>query len=255
MTEPLSVAIICQNAERTISRTLESVSDLAAEIVAIDSGSTDRTIDILRDHNAQVIEQDFLGYVAQKNAAIDACAHKWVLSLDADESLDQDAGHSIANAIVTDDCDGYRIRRRVIYAGRVLRYAWQPDVLTRLVRREHARWVGGSVHERFEVNGRIGELNGAIIHDTVDPIGDFLRRQIRYGELGANGQHSSLSRLAVSPIIAWMKEMLVHQAWRDGWRGWVAAGCVANAALVKHLQRVDAHRKNTSKNTTGEQNG
>ncbi|MEM1166665.1 MAG: glycosyltransferase family 2 protein [Planctomycetota bacterium] len=243
----LSVAIICRNAERTIGATIDSVAEVADEIVVLDSGSTDSTVEMVRERGVRAIAHPWLGYVGQKQAALDRCMHRWVLSIDADERLDDRARTAVREVVTRDGdgADGFIVNRRVVYAGRALRHAWQPDRLVRLVRRDAAVWVGGSVHERLEVTGRVERLPGVLLHDTVDSMRAFLVRQVDYAALGASdgGGRSSALKLVTSPVGAFLKQMVVKGAWMDGWRGWAAAGCVANAALVKHLVRLDAARR------------
>jgi glycosyltransferase involved in cell wall biosynthesis len=137
----LSVTIVCCNNEATIGRTLDSVRGLAGEIVAVDSGSTDGTLELLRDAGARIIHQPWLGFVAQKQFALEQCQGAWVLHLDSDESIDAAMAESIRAMIVRDDpaVAGGWCNRMTYYAGHPLRHAWQPEWRLRLVRRERAR--------------------------------------------------------------------------------------------------------------------
>ena len=138
---PLAVAIVCKNNEATIERTLESVRDLVAgggEIVAIDSGSTDRTIPILESFGARVIRSEWLGHVKTKQKALDAFQRAWVLSLDSDESLEPDLQRSVREVLLKNDhsVQGYTLNRKVFYNGRFLHHAWQPERRLRQVGRQ-----------------------------------------------------------------------------------------------------------------------
>ena len=253
MTVPLSVAIVCKNNESTIGRALESVGGLAEQIVAVDSGSTDGTLDLLAEHGAEVIRTEWRGYVATKQLAMDACDRAWVLVLDSDESADETLRGSIRAAIERDNGEvaGYEMNRMTWYAGRALRHVWQPEWRFRLVRRGCARQSGVDPHDFLalvdgEVRG-IRRLEGTLRHDSFATIGEHLERQVRYALLSAEGlaergARGSVARVLISPGGAMFKQIVLKSGWRDGWRGWVAAGSTASATLMKHLALLERTR-------------
>jgi len=244
---PLSVAIICRDNEQTIGRTLASVRPLARQIVAVDSGSTDRTLDLLKEAGAEIIHQDWLGFGPQKNLAMGHCREPWTLFLDSDESVEPALADSIRSALTQDDPNvvGYQLDRAIFWAGKLLRHAWRPEWKLRLVRTGAARWSDDRVHESLNINPahsaqRIAKLQGELRHDTITNIPDLLARQVAYAKLAAEdfakqGRSESVLSLLTSPGGAWLKQMVLRQAWRDGWRGWGAAGIAASASLTKHL--------------------
>jgi hypothetical protein len=241
---PLSVAIICKDNASIIGRTLDSVKGLAAQIVAVDSGSTDGTLDLLRAHGCDIHHQPWLGHVRQKQRALDLCDEPWILSLDSDESLDDELRRSVAFAIERNDeaIAGYEVNRKVWYAGGYLNYAWQPEWRLRLVRKGMAHWTGYDPHDKLELipGQRAGKLDGVLRHDSIPSMAEFLRKQVDHARiaaeaLSAGGTTTSLSRLITSPIGAYLKQMIGRSAWRDGWRGHAAAGATAVATLLKHI--------------------
>jgi hypothetical protein len=246
----LSIAIICRNNEATIGRTLESVAGLAPEIVAVDSGSTDGTIALLERHGARVIRTDWRGYVATKQLALDACTREWALCLDSDESLLPELRTAIERALATDHpgTDGYLVNRKVFYRGRPLNHAWQPERRLRLVRRGRARWTGLDPHDRLELlEGATALLAGDLRHDSISTFPDFLAKQALHARtmaqsLRREGHTGSLLRLIASPPGAFLKQLLIKQAWRDGWPGWLAAASTAAATLMKHAALVELTR-------------
>ena len=251
---PLSVAIICRDSERTIARTIESVQGLARQVVAVDSGSTDRTRDILRGAGAEVIEHDWLGFGPQKNLAMAQCREPWTLFLDSDESVEPALAESIRAALACDDPGvlGYLVNRKVVLAGRLLEHAWQPERRLRLVRTGWARWSDARVHESLDPlperrAARIATLRGDLRHDAIGSITDHLARQAEYARLAALdarevGRVGSVRALVGSPIAAWGKQMIVRRAFLDGWRGWAAGSISAAASMMKHLAILDATR-------------
>lgn len=245
---PLSVSIVCFNAVRTIGRVIDSIEGLASEVVVLDSGSTDGTVELLRERGVGVTHRAWLGYVAQKQAALDRCTRAWVLHLDADESLEPSLRASIDLALRRDDPDvaGYEVNRKVWYAGGFLNHAWQPEWRLRLVRRGRARWAGYDPHDRMETTGawRIERLEGDLRHDSIPSISEFLARQASHARtaavaLSARGRKGSVVRLIGSPVGEFAKQVVARGAWRDGWRGWVAASASACAVAMKHAALIE----------------
>jgi hypothetical protein len=249
-TPPLSVAIVCKDNESTIGRTLESVAGLAAEIVAVDSGSSDGTIPLLERAGARVIRTEWRGYVATKQMALDACGQEWILALDTDESVQPELAASIRAALDgAASADGYLVNRKVFYRDRPLNFVWQPEHRLRLVRRGRARWTGLDPHDRLELTagGASPLLRGDLRHDSISTFTQFLAKQAGHARTMAasmhrEGRRGSLVRLVCSPPGAFLKQVLIKQAWRDGWPGWLAAASTAAATMMKHAALVELSR-------------
>ncbi len=252
---PLSVAIVCCDNARTIGRTLRSAAPLAREIVAVDSGSTDGTIELLEEAGARVIRSKWLGHVRTKQLALEACSEPWILCLDSDESLEPDLQRSIAQALAQQPpagLAGYRLNRVVWWRGRFLRHAWQPEWRLRLVRRGACAWGGFDPHDQLLVKPgqpaqRVANLAGTLRHDSIGSMPAFFTSQARHAQtaarsLAARGAKGSIASLVFSPTFAWIKQMALRQAWRDGWRGWCAASATAAAALMKHAALLEMTR-------------
>ena len=124
---PLSVAIVCRNSAATIARTLDSVKGLASEVVALDSGSTDGTIEMLERAGARVRRVEWRGHVATKQMALEACDQDWILCIDSDESVEPDLRASIERAVAAPGADGYEVNRKVYYRDRPLNFACSPS--------------------------------------------------------------------------------------------------------------------------------
>jgi len=253
MALPLSVAIVCRNSDATIGRTLDSVAGLAAEIVAVDSGSTDGTIPLLERHRARVIRSEWKGHIATKQLALEACTQPWVLSLDSDESLTPVLRASIERTIpdAPPAIAGYLMNRKVWYQGRPLNHAWQPEPRLRLVRRGRAAWTGLDPHDRLELlsgsPSGIARLEGDLRHDSIATFAEFLAKQAAHARtmaasMHATGQRGSLGKLVFSPPGAFLKQLVLKQAWRDGWPGWLAAASTAAASLMKHACLIERDR-------------
>lgn len=256
----LSAVIVCRNNADTIERTLASVRPLAAEIIAVDSGSTDGTLELLEQYGAAITRADWRGYVATKQMALELATRRWALCLDSDESLEPDLAASIRAALpeandAPGDAPAFALNRKVWYAGRFLDHAWQPEWRTRLVRRdlvpETIRWGGDDPHDALLVHpsaGPVRRLAGDLRHDTIGTIDRFLAQQVRLGAVAADsfaarGRTGSILRLATSPAGAFCKQLILKGAWRDGWRGWLAATASGVAAAAKHAALVERTRR------------
>lgn len=252
---PLSVAIIARNEEARLPRCLESVSGLAAEIVVLDSGSTDATVAVAERFGARVEITDWPGFTVQKNRALVACHQPWVLSLDADEAVSPALADAIRALFAAGDPPrtGYFINRRNRYLGVWLRHAWTPEWRLRLVARDQARWTGGRVHEQLTVTGPTGRLAGDLLHESYDRLDDHLHRTIAYARLGAEdliarGKPFRAYKLLLSPLGRLMRILLLQQSWRDGWRGVLIAASSMLAAFAKHAFVLEHHLRNTERN-------
>jgi len=163
----LSVAIVCRSNEDTIGRTLDSVGGLASEIVAVDSGSTDGTLDLLERAGARIERTEWMGHVRTKQRALELCRCRWVLSLDSDESVEPRLASAIREALALDErgVAGYRVNRCVWMHGRYLKHAWQPEWRTRLVRRslvpDLIAWGGEDPHDQLIVRAGAGSVRGS----------------------------------------------------------------------------------------------
>jgi glycosyltransferase involved in cell wall biosynthesis len=242
----LSIAIVCKNSMRTLPSVLESVRPLleaGAELVAVDSGSTDGTIELLESRGVRVMRSAWLGFVRTKQLALDHCRGEWVLSLDSDESPDPTLIASILGvARSADTAQGYRLNRKTFVAGRFLEHCWQPEWRLRLVRRGLAKWGGIDPHDQLEMSAgaKEGTLEGTLRHDSFVSFADHIERQARYARLHAEGlfgqgKRSGFVEIAVQPSAAFIKQLVLKSGWRDGWRGVLAAASTAAGTLMKHI--------------------
>jgi glycosyltransferase involved in cell wall biosynthesis len=189
----LSVAIVTLNEELNLERTLASVR-WADEIVLVDSGSTDRTLEIARNFGARIIEREWPGFAAQKNFAITECRGTWILSLDADEELTPDLQTQIRSLLPTNPrCDAFYLRRRNLFLGCwIKRGGFYPDKKLRLFRRAAASFAmppqfeERPVHETINFNGIAEELDCDLIHHAYPTLSTYIEHMDRYSSLGAD---------------------------------------------------------------------
>ena len=184
MSPKISIAIITYNEEQNIRRTLESVR-WADEIVVVDSGSTDKTVEICQEYTDKIIYQEWLGFSSQKNLAIDNAKGEWVLSLDADEPVEPELSDEIRRIVVSpESCDGYRIPRKTYFLNKQIRHGgWYPDYNLRLFRKGKGRFEKRAVHEAIKVDGRIGTAKHALLHYAYPDLAAYMTSINKYSSL------------------------------------------------------------------------
>jgi glycosyltransferase involved in cell wall biosynthesis len=240
MSIKISAAIIAFNEERNIARVIESLR-CCDEMLVLDSGSNDRTVEIASKLGARVEEASWHGYAAQKNIAAQLATYDWVLSLDADESLSEALEAEIWQIKKNGPkFDGYTMPRLAQYLGRwILHSGWYPDRKVRLFDRKKAKWVGEFVHESVKVEGRVGHLKSNLLHFTCDSLSEHLRSMDSYTTLAAQemvsrGEVASLGRLLVDPPWIFLRTYFVKLGFLDGAEGLAIAYMGAFYNFVKY---------------------
>jgi len=182
----LSVAIITHNEEQNLPRTLASVA-WADEIIVVDSGSTDGTLEIARAFNARILERPWPGFAAQKNFAIAECTGDWILSLDADEELTPELQQEIRKLFIEPPlADAFFVRRRNLFLGRWIKHGgFYPDPKLRLFRRGAAQFEDRPVHETIVFRGETAIFDNDLIHHAYPTLSTYIEHMERYSTLGA----------------------------------------------------------------------
>lgn len=222
----VSCTIVCQNEEAAIAACLDSVR-WCDEVVVVDGGSTDRTVEIAHGFSARVLHNPWPGYRLQKQFALDASTMEWVLNLDADERVTPELAAEIRTALATvpPGVHGFAIPRLVCYLGRWWYHGdWYPRRVRRLVRRTATRWGGVDPHERAEVDGKVVRLQAPILHYTYPDIAGHLRSANRLTDVAAvqpevRHRRVGAARLLVEPAWRFVRAYLVKGAWREGLPG------------------------------------
>jgi len=239
------VCVITLNEEATLERCLRSVDGLADEIIVVDSGSTDRTCGIAVAAGARVVEQAFLGHIKQKQVALDLARGHWVLSLDADEWLDEDLRSSVEAALgaeAPEDLAGYEFNRQPFYLGRWIDHSgWTPEWKVRLVRRIRARWTGYDPHDRLEVDGRTARLPGRLRHEPYEGVADHLDTINNYTDIIAGHWPQTfrfriMLGLFVEPPLVFLQKFFLQGGFRDGIRGLIISVMTAFYFFVRHAK-------------------
>lgn len=238
----ISVVVIARDEEAAIGECLASVA-WADEIVVLDSGSTDRTVEICRRHGARVESTDWPGYGPQKNRAVERATGEWVLSLDADERVTPPLRAEIERAMAAPgDHVAFRMPRASRYLGRTMRHSgWWPDHVTRLFRRGHARFSDDPVHERLLVDGPVGTFTSPLEHDAFTSVEEVLAKVDSYSTLGARrmhaaGRHGSLSRAIGHGLWAFVRTYVLRRGFLDGREGFMLAVSNAEGAYYRYVK-------------------
>ncbi len=243
MSAGVTVVIIARDEEKSIAAALESVS-WADEVVVVDSGSTDRTVEIVRAHGAKVtVTSDWPGFGPQKNRALDQATRDWVLSLDADERVTPELREEIAAIIANGgSLDAYEIPRLSRYCGHLMRHGgWWPDRVTRLFRRGKARFSDDIVHERVVVQGSTGRLGNHLLHEAFDDLEEVLEKVNRYSSAGARRAHAEGHRGSVTSAVlhgAWtfFRTYFLQAGFLDGRRGFMLAVSNAEGTYYRYVK-------------------
>jgi glycosyltransferase involved in cell wall biosynthesis len=255
----LSVVVITKNEEAVIARCLESVA-WADEIVVVDSGSTDRTVEICGSLGAKVrVTPDWPGPGPQRNRGIDLSAGDWILMLDADEWVPAALRDEIT-ALLKDapDSVAYCMPRSSSYCGRFMRHGgWWPDPVSRLFKRGAARYGGGIVHDHLIVEGRLGRLRAHLMHEAFTDLEEVLGKLDSYSTWGAQalrgqGRSAGMATAVAHGLWTFVRTYVVHAGFLDGREGFMLAVSNAEGAYYKYvklmlLAKADAQASRRSK--------
>jgi glycosyltransferase involved in cell wall biosynthesis len=248
----LSVVIITKNEEHNIGRCLTSVLPIADDIVVVDSFSTDGTERIVRDHGARFVQHAFEGHIRQKNWAITQARFPWVLSLDADEALDERLVSAIAQVKRSGTADGYSMNRLTNYCGDWIRHGgWYPDTKLRLWNSRKGAWTGLDPHDRYEMEpgARTEHLAGDILHYSYGSVDDHYRQVEYFTTIGAKayydrGKRAPLWKLLASPLVKFVGDYVFRLGFLDGPSGATIARISAYATWLKYKKLRALHAAN-----------
>lgn len=238
----ITATIIACNEERHIARAIESLR-CCDEIVVVDSGSVDRTVELAEKLGARVLESPWHGYAAQKNYAAERASNDWILSIDADEALSESLEGEIWTLKKKGPAyDAYTMPRLAQYLGRwILHSGWYPDRKVRLYHRAKAKWVGDFVHESVEVNGRVGRLESNLLHFTCDSLSEHLKSMDRYTTLAAEELVSRkekihLRNMILDPAWTFTRTYFFQRGFEDGLEGLTIAYMAALYTFLKYAK-------------------
>jgi len=231
----LTVSIITLNEEKNLERTLKSVQDFADEIVIVDSGSTDKTEEIAKKFGAKFVYQEWLGYGAQRNKAIDLATSDWVLNIDADEEISPELAKRIKAIKENSRYKVYKINfMSVCFNKKIKHGGWSNSYRIRLFRKDAGRFNENSVHEEY----------------TYSDLADYFDRFNKYTTLGAieyykKGKKASIISIVLSPIYKFLRMYIVRLGFLDGLEGLLLATTSSLYTMVKYYKLREIYKNNS----------
>ena len=247
----LSVVIITYNEEANILRCIHSVKMLADEILVVDSFSTDRTIEICNSLGCKVISHPFEGYGQQKQFGVEQAVNEWILSLDADEVVTDELYLEIKNLLKLDTIprSGYNLPFSLFYMGRILRYSGtRNEIHLRLFDRNKAQFTQVNVHEGVEIKGRIGMLNGKVIHYSYRDLSHHLKKLNTYTTQAAEGYYAhgktySKAWVVIKFPISFFVFYIIRFGFLDGYPGFLWSFFAAIYGSLKVAKTIEMNEK------------
>ena len=249
-----SIVIITRDEEKSLGRTLQAASMVTDDIIIVDSGSTDNTLAIARQFNATIINTTWDGYGANKNKGSDVAKYDWILSIDADEMVDDELRKALSEISFDDPSTIYELKFRTFFSGVVLRYGQTAgEKHIRIFNRTKVRWDNAGVHEKLILPSFtfIKRLPGYILHYSYKDLQDYLTKSNAYTSLRAQemmnaGKKAGFLKLYLSPPYNFMLNYFIRLGFLDGERGYTYAKLSSTYTFLKYakLKELLNHGKN-----------
>jgi glycosyltransferase involved in cell wall biosynthesis len=256
MSNRFSVVIVCKNEEENIERVLKSLSGLTDDVFVYDNGSTDNTIAVLHNHGARVYQGEWLGYGATKKKAVSLAKYDWILSIDADEALDEALQASLRSISFSNTQTVYQLNFKNLLGDKHLRWGeWGGDKHIRLFNRRFVNWNEAIVHESLLIpsSAIVEKLKGSILHRTMKDTVEYSEKMVRYALLNAEkyysqGKKSSWAKRHFSSPFSFIKHYIFQLGILDGWEGLLAARMTAFYTFLKYARLHELWKKKSTGN-------
>ena len=239
----LSVGIITFNEENRIGKTLDSVREIADEIIVVDSESTDKTVEIALSKGAKVFSEKWKGYGSQKNSVLEKCKGEWILLIDADEVISQQLKEKIKSIINSDNPSNevYKIKLRNIAFKKEIRFGGWDDYVIRLWKNGKVKISDREVHEQYQTDSKVGKIHEMIIHYTYDSIEEFLEKLNRYTSQSAKeyikkGKNPSFIKIYSKMLFRFIKMYILQLGFLDGYEGYLLAKYSSIYTMTKYTK-------------------
>jgi len=244
----ISATIITLNEEKNIERLLQNLEGLVDEIIIVDSGSTDKTLELAKKYHAKIFYREFDNFSNQKNWAASKANEDWILSVDADEEIPLELKVEIKEAVKSREYNGYLIPRKNLILGKEIKYSrWSPDKHIWLWRKDAGNWVG-EVHEEVMVGGKVGELQNSKIHNSHKNLSEFFESNNFYSTLLSQSMYKkgikfSIYKMFWNSFFEFNVRFLYKLGFLDGWRGFVLAYSMSIYQLMVWVKLWDLEKK------------
>ena len=250
-----SGVIITYNEEKHIEKCLASLAPVVDEIVVVDSFSTDKTKSICNKYNVKFIEQEFLGYVEQKNFALEEAKYDYVIALDGDEALSKELQKSISELKNNWKFDGYYCNRFNFFCGQWIKHSdWYPNKKLRIFDRRKAKWSGRKIHEFVSIKDseEVGQLKGDILHYTYESYSEFNLQTEKFSTLSAQeyfeeGKNAPYWKIIWNPFWAFFKAYFLRLGVLDGLNGLIICYQTGNITFLKYIKLRELIRQSNHK--------
>ncbi len=254
----ISVIIICKNEGKRIRRCLESIR-WADEIVIMDSGSSDNTLEICREFTDRIfINRDWPGFGPQRRMAEEHASYDWLLAIDADEIMSpglQDEIIALRKRLINPDTV-YRLSRLTFFCGRFIRHSgWHPDRIVRLYNRQSYRYNKAHVHEAVLCKGaRVRDLQSLLLHFTSESLADYIDKRNGYARAWAKAKHaegkrSTITQATSRAAFAFIRHYILRLGILDGYQGFLIAAIQMQYTFNKYNFLLAKNFEKESSNT------
>ncbi|MFC2100753.1 glycosyltransferase family 2 protein [Bacteroidota bacterium] len=238
----ISAVIITFNEEKNICRCIDSLQDIADEILVVDSFSTDRTKEICEEKKIRFVQNTWEGYIEQKNFGNNLAIHDYILSIDADEALSEELRNSIAEIKRNWKFDGYEMNRLTNYCGKWIKHCgWYPDRKLRLFNKLKGKWEGYMIHEHIQLDEESSKtlLKGDLYHYSYYNISEHMIQANHFSDIAADvlfsgGKNAGLFKLFFSPIFRFIRDYFFKLGILDGYYGFIICQLSAHAVFLKY---------------------
>ena len=240
--EKLSVVIVCKNGANVIGKTIKSFTGLTDDVLVYDNGSTDGTQEIVRQNGARIFEGEWNGFGKTKNTANALAKYDWILSLDADEAIDEELKKNLLQLDLDDDMKLYEFRFRNYLGNKWLRFGeWGNDKHIRLFNRKQVKWNDAEVHESLILPQEAGKINipGYVLHKTAASVNEYRNKMNKYASLNAEkyfkqGKKANIFRIYFSPVFSFLFNFFFKLGFLDGATGFSCAKVNAEYTFQKY---------------------
>ncbi len=245
----ITAVIMALDEAENIEAAIESLR-FADQIVVADTGSSDNTIELARNAGAEVHSIDFDGFGSSKNRALEFCDGDWIFFLDADERVSPELANSITGSVANDSRHGgYTVNRLSFFLGKPVRHSgWHPDYVLRLFKKGQGRFSNRLVHERVELKGAAGKLEGLLYHYSYENLDQYIEKLNVYSRLNAeemynNGKKWHFRDLMVHPAAIFIKMYILRAGFLDGINGFLLAVLSSYHVFVKYAKLRQLYRQ------------
>lgn len=242
MPHRISLFIITKNEESKIAKCIASAKELVSEIIVVDSGSQDKTLQIAESLGAAIYQRDFDGFASQKNFALSKVNSPWALNLDADETLTPQLCEEIRRTLAGTPHAGFKLHRRNYFLGKEMKHSGlNKDYILRLVRTDAARYNDNLVHESLQLKGSVGQMKESFLHYSYDDLESYFTKLNHYTKLAARQMYQNERRFHLFPVLLTLpfefaKRYLLKLGILDGMRGFLWSSFSTMYVFIKYMK-------------------